>query len=88
MLQTRGVRRRRECLRCGHRFTTIEQLLIGSLSDEVKEAKPRVIRAPDVTAAKKKLIQVKKARDKIEERRWAKESDWYSEDNNFLPEKW
>lgn len=90
VLQTRGVRRRRECLSCGHRFTTIEQLLIGSLNAdaEPKERKPKVEKAPRISKAKEALVARKKARDAIERRRWEKESEWDSEYENFLPDRW
>lgn len=90
VLQTRETRRRRECLACGHRFTTVEQLIHGALSGgaERKEPKPKVVKAVRVHKAKEALVARKKARDEIERRRWEKESDWDAEDNNFLPDRW
>jgi len=91
VLQTRGVRRRRECLVCGERFTTIETVFAGSLSgdSEPAERKPKVEKAPpSISRSKEKQVARKKARDEIERRSWEKETDYYAEDNNFLPDRW
>lgn len=94
VLQTRGVRRRRECLYCQTRFTTIEQVFHGSLTgDTTTERKPSAskvkVKAPRINRATEIIKARKVARDEIEKRKWDKESSaWWDEDNNFLPDRY
>jgi transcriptional regulator NrdR family protein len=91
VLETRQTRRRRQCLSCGHRFSTVE--ILSDISPYAET--PRAKKAAPEGAVKKprdKMINVKarvEARRKIEERRdtqrWQKD-DWFSSDNDYLPE--
>lgn len=99
----RGVRRRRECLSCGHRFSTIEMLASDvpkKVAESIRAAEP----APKPKAEKKvapkrtnsvSTVAIKRnadARRKIEEMRERKslrdDFDYLDPDYDYLPERW
>lgn len=91
VLETRQTRRRRQCLVCGHRFSTFEVL-----SDNLPEYVTQRDKKPKAAPVRKSLGDMKvrakaraEARRKIEEKRdkarWQKD-DWFSSDNDYLPE--
>jgi transcriptional regulator NrdR family protein len=92
VLDTRQkTKRRRECLSCGHRFSTVEVVVADEVAPRVAapepkpEPKAKAERRP--TPAKQKAIARMNARREIERRRdGAGFSDWYSQDNDYLPE--
>jgi hypothetical protein len=87
VLETRQSRRRRQCLSCGYRFSTIETLLDAppvAAPVAVAEPKPEPA-APRVTKAKAKAQAKLKARREVESRSWYND-DYYSPDNDYLPE--
>lgn len=86
VLETRQTRRRRQCLSCGHRFSTVEVL-----ADDVEA--PRPVARPKPVPVQKPAMTVKErgqartaARRKIEDRGYSSSGDWFSEDNDYLPE--
>lgn len=98
VVDRRTVRRRRECLVCNHRFSTIE-LLANQVKQQIEVApkiKVQKTETPKPTRPKKEpvvtLSAVKRnadARRKIEEMRDLRNDfDFLDPDYDYLPEKW
>lgn len=97
VLETRDTRRRRRCLGCGQRFTTLEVMAEDVAAVDVAAARPAPRPKPKKPAQVERSAEVMQAkgrargeaRRKIEERRdarrWQKD-DWYSCENDYLPE--
>jgi len=102
VIDRRNERRRRECLSCGHRFSTIEMIaergskltVSEPVAPVAKEAKPRV-RKPTQKPSAVTVGVIKRnadARRKLEDMREAKslkdDFDFMDDDYNYLPDKW
>jgi hypothetical protein len=86
VLETRQTRRRRECLTCGFRFTTLEVLATEAAAPQPE---PRPVPKPKPAPAKINIKARAEARRIIEERRdraRLDRGDYYSSDNDYLPE--
>lgn len=98
VIETRNVRRRRECVSCKHRFSTLEVLAERGLRLKAKKVeapvvpkaapKPRVRRpvvkeAPEVVATSA-IKRAADARRKLEEMR----DSFLDPDYDFIPERW
>lgn len=88
-----GIKRRRWCEACGHRFTTLE-MAIERVADDAPELRrpARKPSPPAATAVSKAVRQEKKveARRLIQEWREMREAAaWaWDPDQDFIPEKW
>lgn len=95
----RGVRRRRECLACKHRFTTIE-VFADELPKKSKEKNPVIVSVekppevvtkpktpkptPSTTVTISKIKRSAEARRKIEDLR----DSFMDPDYDYLPDSW
>jgi predicted house-cleaning NTP pyrophosphatase (Maf/HAM1 superfamily) len=86
VLETRQTRRRRICSACGFRFTTIETWIEKQAKPKPEPKPTPEPAAPRVSKAKAKAQARLSARREIENRRWSREDDWFSADNDYLPE--
>lgn len=83
-IEEQGVRRRRECLACGARFTTMEvtmDQLHQARTKPAPAAKPKPKPAPKPAPTKKARAD---ARRRIEDRREFR--DVWTPDNDYLPD--
>ncbi len=81
------VVRRRQCIECGTRIWTIEQILREIVRPEPKARKPKVIaREPKPQKAKDRMKKRVSAMMELESRRDGKSSwdDFFSADNDYL----
>lgn len=82
------VLRRKQCLACGHRIWTIEQLLreINRVQAEPKPRKPKVVKDPKPQEAKSRMKRRVEAMMKVESRRDSKGhwDDYFGPDNDYL----
>lgn len=85
VVETRGTRRRRECLCCKTRFTTEETIVVKARQPREKVAIKKAADLPAVMTKQKAKMQARRA---LEEKKLAKRGfdDWFSEDNDFLPD--
>jgi transcriptional regulator NrdR family protein len=87
VLETRDVRRRRECEACRHRFTTEEHIIDGDAARP--RAKPYQGQGMVDALAKRSAAKVE-ARRNMQDVRDRKAAAWnsFDEDSDFIPEKW
>ena len=102
VVDRRSVRRRRECLVCKHRFSTVEMLASDvpkAVAEKIEAAAPEKPKAPKKVTPKKvnpvSKVSIKSnadARRKIEDvreqRRAREDFDYLDPDYDYLPEKW
>jgi len=93
VLETRETRRRRRCLTCDHRFTTIE--VLAETPDMPSAPRPKPKAEAPVPGQKLLMTTQERARARAEARRKIEENrdtaritrdDWFSSDNDYLPE--
>lgn len=90
VVETRGDRRRRQCLSCAERWSTIEIMLARGAVKTEKPKEPEKKKEPPV-AKVSMAAQLKRnteARRKLEERKDRKSYSSWDDDNDFLPDRW
>lgn len=80
-----GVRRRRFCAVCEHRFSTLEVMADTLATRTIVRAQPAPKRAKPIPTKKQRGEVRRKIEDKLEQRRYTSYDVW-TPDNDYLPD--
>ena len=82
-----GYKRRKKCLACGPRVTTLDKIYEFPNARRTREPKPKIAK-PKKPKAKEMIKKRVTAMMELERKRDSRSFDYWSPDNDFIPEKW